>query len=184
MPRNHTTWAAISVDADQSPPLMLMREERGDLADVYFYRTVLWCKRFCKQGEIRDRWLELSLCLRWPRDEGIEALRDLFRACGVVVGPFDTLWCWEDTNGWIARKYERDRARQEAKRRAGRASAKVRRAAAKKRKADEKAAASAIPAVSTSASKRKLQDVGGWVGRSCHPRSVHGQSTDGKKGKR
>jgi hypothetical protein len=149
MPRAHGLWVAVSCDADASPQLDNLRALTDDAGDLYYYRAVVWLKRYCTKGQLSQWWPALARAVRWP--SAWEDLRDLWRRCGLVTGSLDEIWDWQKTNGWIIERAEKAARHMERKRAAGRKSGRVRRERAK-------AAAQAANAhASTRVSKKRLQ---------------------------
>lgn len=104
--------------------------DHGPEGDVYFYRAVSFAKLYANHGCIEPQgspslWRDLAAFVRWP--DGVDTLRALFVSCGVVSGKTAEIYGWQETNGWILEKNEREAKRQADKRAAGRASAKARR---------------------------------------------------------
>jgi hypothetical protein len=157
-----------------------LRAELCPTADAYYYRAVAYCKEFCPNGQLQGRWDDLAACIDWPLGDGygVERLRELFRTCGLAVGPLDELWNWDDTNGWIIRQFETNRIRKEEKRKAGKASGKARRKAKQLRLALEgkkrrQQKSLPFPRAKPRTKKDSKRLVGRWVSP-----TVHGQSTD------
>lgn len=125
MPRSHGLWAAVSCDVDACPQLDTLRVLTDDVGDLYYYRAVIWSKRFCPKGQLAQWWPALARAVRWPSPW--EELRDLWRKAGVVVGSLDELFDWHKVNGWIIERAEKAARHMEQKRAAGRKSGRVRR---------------------------------------------------------
>jgi hypothetical protein len=111
----------------------------------------------------------LAAFVRWsgqPSD-----LRDLFRACGLLVSDRDLLYDWDEINGWIIDRAERERKRA-AKNRAREAAEEARkeRIAAQRRK------------VAQSGRKEGRKEGGGGDTRSVRVRNS-GPKTRNQKGK-
>jgi hypothetical protein len=102
-----------------------MRSQAGALADVYFYRACAFAKLYAPAGSMETAWDDLAVWINWP--DTPDDLRRMFRQSGAVSGPRDLLYLWDETNGWLIRKYARDAQRQANKRKAGKASARARR---------------------------------------------------------
>jgi hypothetical protein len=103
---------------------------QNDLADIYYLRALSFCKQFAQAGELENSWDDLRVFIRWPGE--LSELRDAFCECGIVDRQRRCLlYRWEESNGWIVRKYAQDAKRQMDKRKAGRASARARRVRAR-----------------------------------------------------
>jgi hypothetical protein len=123
--RNRISWYGVACDADGAPQLAGLRAVAGETADLYYYRALGWCKRYCKRGQLAEWWPALAVSVRWPGRW--EELRDLWRRHHVVVGTLDEIFDWDGVNGWLIRRLEAAAKHVADKRRAGRKSGKVRR---------------------------------------------------------
>jgi hypothetical protein len=163
------TWYGVACDLDCCPGLVRLRNAAGEYSDVLFYRAMAFCKSYEQSGCLRDRWQDLAAFVRWsgqPSD-----LRDLFRTCGLLVSDRDLLYDWDEINGWIIDRAERERKRA-AKNRAREAAEEARkeRIAAQRRK------------VAQSGRKEGRKEGGGGDTRSVRVRNS-GPKTRNQKGK-
>lgn len=126
-------WFAVACDLDAHPGMVRLRNAAGEYADVLFYRATAFCKAYERTGCLRDRWQDLAAFSRWSGQPS--ELRDLFRTCGLLISDRDLLYDWDETNGWIIDRAERERKRA-AKNRAAEAAEEARkeRRAAQRRK--------------------------------------------------
>jgi flagellar biosynthesis/type III secretory pathway protein FliH len=146
-----------------------LRNAAGEYADVLFYRATAFCKLYEQTGCVRDRWQDLAAFVRWPGQPA--ELRDLFRACGLVISERDALYDWDLLNGWIIDRAERERKRA-AKNRAAEAAKEARKEgiAAQRRK------------VAQSGRKEGRKEGGGYAPRTVRVRNS-GPKTRNQKGK-
>jgi hypothetical protein len=103
------TWYGVAADLDGFPGMVRLRNAAGEYADVLFYRSICFCKLYEQTGCIRERWQDLAAFVRWPGQPA--ELRDLFRTCGLLVSDRDLLYDWDEVNGWIIDRAERERKR-------------------------------------------------------------------------
>ena len=123
--KGYGLWFGVSCDADASPQLAMLRAETDDTGDLYYYRALGWCKRFCRTGNLADWWQALSTSIRWPGQWS--ELRDIWRKCHVVEGSLDSLFDWARLNSWLVGRQDKAKNHMAEKRAAGVASGKSRR---------------------------------------------------------
>ena len=113
--RPNGTWYGVPGKADLSPPLANLRRELGPTGDVYFYRLYGYCKEWAKNGSLAQHWTAARDLIRWPGD--VNVLIEVCRRTGIVWGPYDNLFLWDEYNGWLLRR-SRKAAEKKAKQRA------------------------------------------------------------------
>jgi hypothetical protein len=156
--------------------MVRIRRAAGEYADVLFYRATSFAKLYEHTGQMAGRWQDLAAFVRWAGSA--EDLRDLFLACDLVQGEHETLYDWEEINGWLYDRADRERKRKRKERAA---------LAAKERREERQRA--------QRAQRRKVTQSGGREGgreggedRRGRPRTVHGrektQIRSGKQGRK
>jgi hypothetical protein len=113
-------WIAWPLDFDRHPAIKRFRADAEDPnAEMFFLRAMIYCRTFAQHGCLRpglgtiaDHWEAVAVDIGWPGGAGkAEELRDLWRACGLVVGDVDQLLWWELYTGWTLNRYKADQER-------------------------------------------------------------------------
>jgi hypothetical protein len=94
-----------------------LRARAGDTADVYYYRTLAFCKQFSRMGSVWGQWEDLAAFIRFPG--AARELEALFVDANVVS--FDgRVWGWYEWNGRIIEAMDADAKYRALKRKAER----------------------------------------------------------------
>lgn len=103
------TWVGVEVDLRERPETRRWCRAIGDPnGDVYLYRLWCWLRKFSPLGELTpDLMQDAAEGVGWPRS-GVEFATALEASgvieCGKVV-------LYEEVNGWILMRGERERRR-------------------------------------------------------------------------